>query len=150
MQIFIVEDDVFYAELMAKKLSQIEYVTIKIFLDAESCIKKMNLKPDMVISDYYIDLNNLKLDGFAFFRYIKAHYPHLPFVMVSNQNDFRFAMRMMREGVLDFVTKDEHAFVILKKIIEDQQLKSSKGFSLMKNKITEFIKFNFKAIMSIL
>ena len=63
--IFIVEDDKAYNRLIEINLKKNDYNNIKCFFNGEDCIKNFNLKPDIIILDYYFTNSNQNcLNGF--------------------------------------------------------------------------------------
>ena len=117
MKVYIVEDNPFYAELLATDLSNLGIETVEIFYSAEDCSANLNSSVDLVIADYHLDKVNDGMNGLDFFRYTREKHPGIPFVMLTGQDDVQLAVNMMKEGIYDYIIKDDQSFAVLRKII---------------------------------
>ncbi|PYE56625.1 ATP-binding protein [Deinococcus yavapaiensis] len=60
-----------------------------------------DFSPHIVLSDYSLP----SYDGLSAFEYVRATYPHMPFVIVTGAMGEEVAVETLREGVTDYVLK---------------------------------------------
>jgi len=103
LRIFVVEDDLFYGELLKRHLSLNPDNVVDLFNTGEECLENMHLKPDVVSLDYGLpDMSGLKV-----MNKVKQEYPDLPFIIVSGQEDVKTAIEILKAGVYDYFVKDK-------------------------------------------
>lgn len=121
--IYIVEDDPWYGEILTYHLSLNPDYKITRFETAKACLAKMYLKPDLVTIDF--SLPDMK--GDELFKEIKAVNPAVPVIVISSQEDITIAVKLLKLGVNDYMIKDEATKDILWnsiiRIRENQDLK---------------------------
>jgi DNA-binding NtrC family response regulator len=109
--IFIVDDDHAQAEMMQDYLSKYSTFNIHSFRSGEECLKKLDLKPDIVFLDYNFDKAGYgSLDGLDILKEIKSKKPHTEVVMISGQDKIEVAVNTMKYGAFDYIIKSESAF----------------------------------------
>ena len=112
--VFVVEDDSFFLEILKSKLSNNEKYNLIGFDSAEACLKKWYKNPDVIVLDYNLDKDNPKaINGIEAIQKIKEKLPLTKVIMLSGQNSFEVASKIMELGVYDYVIKDTNAFKIL-------------------------------------
>jgi len=102
LKIFVVEDDIFYGELLKRHLSLNPDNEVLLFKTGKDCLNKLYLKPDMVSLDYGLP----DLPGDKVLKKIKEDYPELPVIIVSGQEDIKTAVELLRGGAYDYFVKD--------------------------------------------
>lgn len=116
--VFVVEDDAFFMEILKSKLSNNEKYTLKGFESAESCLENLNQSPDIIVLDYNLNKENPKaINGLEALQTIKVKLPFTKVIMLSGQNSFEVAAKIIELGVFDYVIKDDQAFEILEEKI---------------------------------
>ena len=101
--IFIVEDDAWYGEILQYHLNLNPDYKVKLFQTAKECLSKMSLKPDLITLDFSLpDMNGDKL-----FKKIREINPTIPVIMISSQEDISVAVNLLKMGVNDYLIKDE-------------------------------------------
>lgn len=123
-KIFIVEDDVWYGEILDYQLSMNPDYEVHRFVTAKECINNLYLEPNLITIDYSLpDMN-----GLALYKKIKQTHPHVPVVIISAQEDITTAVTLLKEGIYDYIVKDDHTKDLLWKTVikarETQQLKA--------------------------
>jgi DNA-binding NarL/FixJ family response regulator len=120
--IFLVEDNEIYLKTLEKYLKEnLKFnVSIHTFLNGEDCLKNMNLKPHIIILDYF--LNSTTEDaanGLDILRKIDTAYPEVAVVMLSSQDNIKVATDTMKYGAYDYVSKNDNAFLRVHNIINN-------------------------------
>ena len=129
--IFIIEDNIVYKDLIVGHLQSKKYSNIKIFTNANDCVKELRLKPDIIVLDYSYG----GISGLDLMRKVKEEHPGVDFIFISGQNDIEVAVNLMKLGAADYVVKNEKAPYRLVNAIEQLSLvtkskKMKQGFSI--------------------
>lgn len=103
LQIFIVEDNAWYGELLEYKLSQNPDYIIRRFTTAQACLDRLTEKPDLITLDYSLPDGT----GDQVLRQIKERLPEVIVIVISGQEDVRTAVSLLRQGAYDYLVKDE-------------------------------------------
>ena len=109
--IFIVEDNPVYNKLVVNYLHSKKFNRVESFLSGEECLKKIDMKPDIIIQDYLLE----GIDGIEVLKATKKVHPHTEFIFLSGQDSLDVAINTMKLGAYDYVVKDQMA---LKKIVD--------------------------------
>jgi two-component system, NtrC family, response regulator AtoC len=122
-QIYIVEDDPWYGEILAYHLSLNPDYKVTRFESGKECLAKMSAKPDLVTIDF--SLPDMK--GDELFKKIRELNPHIPVIIISAQEEVSVAVNLLKMGVNDYLVKDEATKDLLwnsvVRIRENQSLK---------------------------
>ena len=129
--IFIVQDSVVYKDLIIGYLKSKNYEKIVSFKNAEECLKKIHLKPGIIILDYSFE----GISGLELMKRVKTDHPETEFIFLSGQNDVQVAVNIMKMGASDYIVKNEKAPQNLVKSIEfitsaNRKEKVKKGFQI--------------------
>jgi two-component system OmpR family response regulator len=120
IKIFLIDDDQLFLEALKFFLSDESpnfTATILTFNTGEACMEEMHQKPDLVILDYYLNTTiKHAMDGIAVLKKIKETSPETRVIMLSSQDSITIASEMLENGALDYVSKNESAFVRIKNI----------------------------------
>lgn len=109
LNLYVVEDDIFYAKLVQIKLEEKGYKNIKVFHNGEDVVailKKEN--PDCIILDHI--LSNDGLNGKDVLNYTNYNNPYTHVIILSGQEDVEVAANMMKQGAYDYIIKNDMAF----------------------------------------
>lgn len=140
LQIFIVEDDPWYGELLKYHLSHNPDFSVTLFTSGGDCLKNMHLSPDVVC----VDLGLPDMPGSKLIDKVRSIRTNLPIVVISGQEDISMAITIMKTGVFDYIIKNDTAKDLLWNTIcrinENAQLKSE--VLELKGKLEE--KFSFE------
>jgi DNA-binding NtrC family response regulator len=101
--IFIVEDDPWYGEILQYHLRLNPDYKVNLYTSGAECLSKMSLKPDLITLDFSLpDMNGDKL-----FQKIRDLNPTVPVIIISSQEDISVAVNLLKMGVSDYLIKDE-------------------------------------------
>ncbi|MEO5995458.1 MAG: response regulator [Chitinophagaceae bacterium] len=118
--IIIVEDNIFYQQLIAKQLESISS-NIHFFTNGEECINKLDsLKPDIIILD-----NNLEgiMSGLDTLKVIRIAEPYIHVILFSSELKLNTTENLSFYGVFEYLEKNSSGFKKLKdRILEIQPL----------------------------
>lgn len=103
LAIFVVEDDLWYGELLVHHLQLNPENKVKRFESGKELIKALDEKPNIITLDY--SLPDIK--GDELLKVLKFKAPDSEIVIVSGQEDINTALAMMRFGVYDYIVKNE-------------------------------------------
>ena len=123
LKLFLVDDDALFLksleiEFMEYAASTAETYIIHTFVTGELCLENLDLDPDVIILDYYLDgIDPNAMNGLETLDRIKAINQDFPVVMLSSQDKIDVAVNCMHHKAFDYVVKSETAFVRLQKII---------------------------------
>ena len=101
--IFIVEDDPWYGEILDYHLSLNPDYKITRFESGKEVLAKMHLKPDLVTIDFSLP----DIEGDELFKRIREASPHVPVIVISSQEEVAVAVNLLKMGVNDYLVKDE-------------------------------------------
>lgn len=140
--IFIVEDNEIYLKALEGHLKEKlkSNVTIHTYLNGEDCLSNMNLKPQIIILDYFLDsASEIASNGLEILKKVKKIDPKVAVVMLSGQDNSQVASDTMQYGAYYYVSKNESAFLriqnaifnIYRTIHHEAQLKKSKKVQML-------------------
>ena len=122
-KIFIVEDNIWYGELLKHHLSLNPDFEVFLYDNAKSCLDNLHLNPIAVSIDY----NLPDMSGDELLKKIKNYNSELPVIVISGQENISIALNLFKNGVYDYIVKDENTKEFLwnniLKIKENSQLK---------------------------
>jgi DNA-binding NtrC family response regulator len=104
-KIFIVEDDPWYGEILEYHLSLNPDYEITRFTSGKELLDNLHLNPDMIT----IDLSLPDYKGEELYEKIKTYNEQLPVIVISGQEEIAVAVKLLKNGVVDYLTKDENA-----------------------------------------
>lgn len=104
LQIFVVEDDLFYGELLVHHLSLNPDNKIRKFETAAELISALKeTVPDVITLDF--SLPDQK--GDVLLKKIKQMFPDIAVIVISGQEDIATALNLLREGAYDYFVKND-------------------------------------------
>ena len=102
-RIFVVDDDPFYAKLIAKSLSIYPDASIRTLDTGRALLDHLREQPHLITLDYRLpDAEGLELLG-----KIKARHPDARVVIISEQDKVDTAVALLREGADDYLVKEK-------------------------------------------
>ena len=103
-KIFILEDDLWYAELLEHYLAMNPDYIIEKFTTANECIKMLYQKPNVLCVDY--SLPDMK--GDQLIKKLANSHGHIPVILISGQQDIQTAIDLLKhDNVQDYIVKDD-------------------------------------------
>jgi DNA-binding NtrC family response regulator len=123
---FIVDDDIFCANVYQQYLKNMNYNDITYFSNGNDCLINLNQNPDII----FLDHNMEDITGFEVLKKIKRYNPNIYVVMVSGQENIKTAVDALKYGAFDYVIKDNNVCdkmgLVIDKIIKvKEQLRLS-------------------------
>lgn len=103
MRIFIIEDDLWYSELLVYHLSLNPDYEIYKFHTAKDALANIHLRPDVITLDYSLT----DATGIDVLRKIKSFNADIEVIIISGQDDVKTAIGLLREGAYDYFVKDD-------------------------------------------
>ena len=103
LKIFVVEDDLFYGELLKRHLSLNPDNEVYLFKTGKDCLDHLYQKPDVISLDYGLP----DMPGDRVMKKIKEDYPDLPVIIVSGQEDINTAVGLLKAGAYDYFVKEK-------------------------------------------
>jgi len=138
--IFIVEDDPWYGELLEYHLSLNPDYKIARFETGKECLDQMYKQPDLVTIDFSLP----DLSGDKLYQKIREINPSVPVIIISSQEDIKVAVKLLKMGANDYLVKDDSTKELLWnaviRIKENQTLK--KEVETLKEELGQ--KFSFE------
>ena len=120
MKIFIVDDDTMLTEALSDYLSRKSHVEITVFDTGEECLQHMDEKPDGVILDYYLNtVHKDAANGMEILKAIQKKSPQTHVIMLSGQEHYGVALKIVKQGAEQYVIKDEKSFSKIASMIDD-------------------------------
>ena len=132
-KIFIVEDDVFYANLLKKEIIKNRLGNVETYYTGEDFFDNLYKMPDMVLLDHNLG----GMNGVAVLKKIKAISPKVQVIFLSAQEKIHVAITSLKFGAFDYVEKNKTAFRRIKALIRrigkfNQIAEENKQFNIVK------------------
>lgn len=140
--VFIVEDNKLYAQVLKKQLVGDNY-NVKVFYNGKDCINSLSEKPDVITLDYTLP----DMTGQEVLKEIQKKLPDTHVIIISAQESISTAIELMKNGAYDYIMKAadtrEKLSNIIKNIYASDQLKEEN--TRLKDAIKD--KFNFRKLI---
>ena len=120
--IFIVEDNAIYAKTLAAFIKKTfkEIKEIRMFPVGETCVTELDVHPDLIIMDYYLDSRYPDAEtGLEIIKQIRASHPEMNILLLSAQKDMAIALETIKTHKCSYVEKDDKAFERVGEIIKE-------------------------------
>ncbi len=102
-KIFVVEDDIWYADFLKHSLSLNPDYEVEIFASGRECLSNLYRRPSLVTVDFSLpDMNGREL-----LEKIKKHSPDVAVLIISGQEDITTAVELLKVGAFDYIVKNE-------------------------------------------
>lgn len=133
--LFIVDDDIFYANILETKLRNVCNYHIETFHSGQECINNAHKQPDIIFLDHFLGDTN----GFEVLKDLKSTYPNIHIVMLSGQKELKTAIKTLRYGATDYLIKgnDDHEMKLSQIVKDCEHLNSI----IKKNNKRNFLNF---------
>ena len=120
VKLFLVDDDAVFLKLLSIEFQNAGDFEITTFPTGELCLANLDLGPDVIILDYYLDgIQRDAMNGIVTLDEIKKTLPEVPVIMLSSQDSIAVAIECMHHKATDYVIKSETALMRLMKVISD-------------------------------
>jgi len=118
--IFIVDDNIMFAEMLSDHLSQNPAHKVMVFNTGEECLKNLYSEPDLIILDFYLnDVYKDAANGLEILEEIRKNKRSPKVIMLSSQERYAVAAQTISKGALQYVIKDDDAFHNINKILKE-------------------------------
>ncbi len=142
--IFVVEDDPMYQRLVKYVMELNPDHQVHIFATGQECLQNLHLNPSIVSLDYSLP----DMTGEEVLRKIKDYNKDISVLILSSQQDVSTAVKLLREGAADYITKDsetnDRLLHAINRAKEQNQLKAEV------NTLREELEINYKVDKSII
>ncbi len=101
-RIFVVEDDPMYQRMIRYLMELNPDHEVHVFATGQECLEQLSLNPDLISLDYSLP----DMTGEAVLHQIKSFNPAITILILSGQQDVGTAVKLLKEGVYDYITKD--------------------------------------------
>lgn len=100
-KVLIIDDDIDICHLLKRFLSKNQF-EVDISHSGLSGLKRLNeFKPDVILCDFRLD----DMDGYQFLIDSKSVDPTIPILFMTGYSDVRIAVKLMKAGAFDYITK---------------------------------------------
>lgn len=121
VNIFIVEDNLFYGKLLKSELEKRHPGSVTLFNSVDRFIHQMDKHPDIIILDHHLG-NYLGVD---LVKQLRSSHPKSQVIILSGQNNMRVAVNAFKYGAYDYVEKNQKTFKKLDFLIKKIQFEIS-------------------------
>ncbi len=101
-KLFIIEDDPMYQRMVKYILEMNPDHEVHVFATGEECIQHLHLNPDIISLDYTLP----DITGTEVLKKVKNYNEDISIVILSSQQDVSTAVKLLKEGAYDYITKD--------------------------------------------
>ncbi len=142
-EIFLVEDDPWYGELLKYHLTLNPDFEVSLFTTAKQCLDQLYRKPSVVCVDFGLP----DMTGDRLLARLKVEDEELPVVIISGQEDIAVAVNLLKAGATDYIVKDDNAKDLLWNAIV--RIRETKGLRMqvedLKSQLTQ--RFDFENLL---
>jgi polysaccharide export outer membrane protein len=115
-KIFILEDNLFYANLLLARIEEMGFHDTTLFSHSEEFLKEIHKQPAIV----FLDHNLPDGKGLNVLKEIKSTYPYIHCIMISGQATIGVAIDSLKYGAFDYLLKGkDDSSDKLQKVITD-------------------------------
>lgn len=104
LNIFVVEDDVFFGQTLKYHLSLNPDYNVHLFEKGKDCLNNFHLKPDIICLDFGLP----DISGDILLKKIKDINSKIPVIIISGQEDIEVAINFLKIGANDYIVKNNH------------------------------------------
>ena len=116
--IFFVDDDPMFINLLEYTFKCMNRYTVKTFYNGDACIKCMDLNPDLVIVDYFLESAD-SMTGLDVMKKIQETHPFTPVVFLSGNDDTAIINEALAIGAKKYILKNGYFIDNLKKCVSE-------------------------------
>ena len=100
-KILVIDDDRDICLLLNRFLSRRGYDVIEMYTGKKALVWLDSNRPDLVMCDYRLG----DMDAMEMLTSIKNKYPEVPVIVITGYSDMRTAVKVMKQGAYDYITK---------------------------------------------
>lgn len=117
--ILLIDDDAFFIKTLSNYLKRFDY-QVSTESNAESALEVIEKTTfDLVITDYKLPNS----DGLSLIENLKKNHPEIPVILITNYSDIRTAVRSIKLGAFEFISKPiipEEFKLVIQKALENK------------------------------
>jgi two-component system OmpR family response regulator len=120
--VFIIEDNPAYSKMLEGyiKTHFPEIKDIRKFPVGETCISELNVNPDLIIVDYFLDTRYPDAaSGLEIIKEIRGQRPEMNVVVVSAQKEIDVVLEAIQTLHCSYIKKDDQAFDRVAELIRE-------------------------------
>lgn len=102
-RIFVVEDDIWYSELLSYHLTLNPEYEVECYHTAKDCLANLFHNPAVICLDYSLP----DATGEEVLKKIQNANPDIQVVIISGQEDVKTAVNLLKQGAYDYIVKDD-------------------------------------------
>jgi DNA-binding NtrC family response regulator len=129
--VFIVEDNKAYSKILEHHLGINNYKNIVPIVSGEECLKKLYMKPDIIIQDYKLQ----GISGLSVMQRIKKILPKTEFIFLSGIEDINVAIDSVKLGAFYYIVKNDQALKQLLTKLDEIKEVQNRAFQKKKKRI---------------
>lgn len=139
LNLYVVDDVIYYAKLACVKLEEDGYKNIKMFTNGEDVVTELRKEsPDCIVLDHILSKDGL--NGNDVLKFVIINNPSVNVIILSGQEDVEIAANMIKMGAYDYIIKNDMAFFNLKNTLNRlEDSINEKENSKSRDKIIKFL-----------
>lgn len=116
-RIFLIEDDPVYAEFLKKSLESSKTFIVQVYKSAEDCLKSLEseINPNYIIIDYFLP----GMSGIELYKKLRQQKVKAMAIILSSNTDGSLVVELVKQGIRNYVVKDENVIDSLTSIFEE-------------------------------
>ena len=111
--IFVVEDNLFYQQLIAKELESVT-ATIYFYTNGENCLRELDKQPVIIIMDFNLEGS---LNGLETLQQVRRINPSIRVIVFSSETELHTRENLLKYGRFHFLEKTIDSFRELKQLV---------------------------------
>ncbi len=141
--IFIVEDDSYFAHMVKELLFKNNYRNVQVYTNGKDCLDNLQQTPDVVILDHRLG----EMNGLEVLRKIKSTNPNIHVIFLTAQRKMSVAISSLKYGAFDYLEKNEHSLDRLLKLI--RQIRQTNDIVVENREFKTFQNYAFAGIATL-
>lgn len=139
-KIFVVEDNIMFAELIKQKLENDDKNEVTLFADGHEFIQNLHNNPDIVVLDYNLPGHN----GIDLLKEINNYNDTIQTIILSGQETLEVVIDAYNNGAKSYIIKNENAMVELEKMVQNlsQNVNLRKEVDVLREQIIDRNRYN--------
>ncbi len=118
-KVFIVEDDPFYRAYLKELLGRHKHISTQVFSCAEDCLEHIGENPDLILLDFYLDLENKhNISGHHFLEYVDKNTARKKVVFITGEHNETLMESYHTFRSMRYILKDHYAADHINSIIK--------------------------------
>lgn len=103
--LLIAEDEPVQRQMLSRLLEKKLGYTVEAVENGKEALLRLKAAPLGMFGAVLLDIQMPEMDGFETLRYLRNHYPTIPVIMLTASGDAETAVKAIKEGASDFLSK---------------------------------------------